>query len=215
MGISIPLKYAALTTAALLATLLCFLLMIALISTELTRQPEFIDFKISTPLISPIRPKETRQVRQKPTKTLPSEPPPQTDGVPTVASNRILTESRLPNRASLAEILGSETIQFQIAAPVRDLFPLGVVQPVYPFVAAVREIEGYVLVQFSVRPNGTVINAMIIESSPRQIFDEAALSAIRKFKFQPREIGGDAISADDIRMRFTFSMQPAYAQISN
>ena len=215
MSISISVKYLVVTAASLLATLLCFLLMIGLISAELTRQPDVISFRMTVPIISPIREKEKREVRRKAKKSLPSEPPTLSNKEINLTYRHLPVESRQLNRASLADILGKEIIEFQITPPLRDLTPLIVVQPFYPFVAAVKEIEGSVLVQFSVRENGTVSNARVIESEPRRTFDEAALNAIRKFKFQPREISGQSVTVDDVQMRFTFSMQDNYAQVSH
>jgi len=215
VNISFPVKYLIVSTASMLTTLLCFLLMIALISVELSKQPDLRTFNISVPVISPIRPKEKPVVREKAQKSLPFEPPPLPEGEFNQTDTRILTESSLPNRVSLADIIGEEAIQFKLTPPLSDLIPLSVVQPVYPFVAAVKEIEGYVLVQFSVLENGSVRNALIVRSEPRQIFDEAALNAVRKFKFRPRMVGGDPVPVDNIQLRFIFSMQSSYAQFFN
>ena len=95
--------------------------------------------------------------------------------------------------------------------PVKDLAPMFVVHPIYPFAAVMKEIEGYVLVQFSVRENGSVADAIILESEPRSTFDDAALSAIRKFKFQPREVGGDPIPVEKIQLRFAFTLESTHA----
>ena len=210
-GISIPVKYLMLTTAASLATFLCFWLMQLLISAELSKVTEISPYKISTPFLSPIREKEKREVRKKPQKVMPSVPPPIPDGLPTLSPTRVLTESNFPIRASLSDILGSERIMINMTPPVKDLVPIFMVQPIYPFVAVVKEIEGYVLIQFSVSENGSVSDVVILDSEPRYTFDDAALSAIRKFRFTPREVGGDPITAEQIQMRFAFTMESAYA----
>ena len=115
----------------------------------------------------------------------------------------------------MADTLGSEVVRLDISPPVKTLVPLAVVQPVYPFSAAMKEIEGFVLVQFSVDANGIVRDAVIIDSAPGRTFDDAALSAIRKFRFQPRMIGGDAIPTQDIQMKFAFSMESSYASVEH
>ena len=69
-----------------------------------------------------------------------------------------------------------------------------------------KEIEGYVVVNFGVRENGTVKNPVVVESSPGSLFDEAALSAIDKFRFHPRTHLGDPLAVDDVRMRFVFEL---------
>lgn len=211
MGVSIPVKYLILTTASLLMTLLCFWLMQVLISGEISRAPDIASFKITTPLLLPIREKEKREVRRKLQKVMPSEPPITPEGLPTLNHTRILTESHFPIRASLSDIVGSEQILVNMTPPVKDLAPMFVVHPIYPFAAVMKEIEGYVLVQFSVRENGSVADAIILESEPRSTFDDAALSAIRKFKFQPREVGGDPIPVEKIQLRFAFTLESTHA----
>jgi protein TonB len=63
------------------------------------------------------------------------------------------------------------------------------VQPVYPAAAEARGLEGWVLVEFDVRPDGGVANAFVIESSSR-IFEKAALNAVYRFRFKPRVVDG-------------------------
>jgi periplasmic protein TonB len=210
VGVSVPVKYLALTTAALLATFLCFWAMQFLISIEISSVPDLAAIKFTTPILSTLREKEKRPVRIRAEKILPSEPPPTPEGLPTLSKDRILTQSSLPVRFSMADILGEEQIQLDMTPPIKNLFPMVVVQPVYPFVAVMKEIEGFVLVQFSVRGNGTVANAVVLESKPRSTFDDAALSAIRKFRFQPRVVGGDPMPVAAMQMRFAFSLESSH-----
>lgn len=63
------------------------------------------------------------------------------------------------------------------------------VQPIYPAVAEARGLEGWVLVEFDVRPDGGVANAIVVDSSSR-IFENAALNAVYRFRFKPRVVDG-------------------------
>jgi protein TonB len=211
MAVSFPVKYLSVLMAALLATFLCFWLMQILISSELTRAEDVEPVRFNTSHFSPFREIEKREARRKPQRAMPSEPPPTPDGLPNLSPTRILTESQLPNRASLADILDAAKFQLTVSPPLQDLATLVVVQPVYPFVAMLKEIEGYVLVQFTVRTNGTVTHALVLESEPGSTFDDSALSAIRKFRFRPREIGGDPIAVAGMQLRFAFTLTSAYA----
>jgi protein TonB len=47
-----------------------------------------------------------------------------------------------------------------------------------------KEIEGFVVVEFTVRENGTVSNPMVVSSEPDILFDDAALHAVARFKFK-------------------------------
>lgn len=74
---------------------------------------------------------------------------------------------------------------------INDGPPIAIVrvQPVYPAVAEARGLEGWVLVEFDVQPDGGVANAFIVESSNR-IFEKAALRATYRFRFKPRVVDG-------------------------
>jgi len=63
------------------------------------------------------------------------------------------------------------------------------VQPVYPPAAEARGLEGWVLVEFEVRPDGGVANAFVVDSS-NQLFEKAALAAAYRFRFKPRVVDG-------------------------
>jgi protein TonB len=63
------------------------------------------------------------------------------------------------------------------------------VQPVYPPAAAARGLEGWVLVEFDVRPDGGVANAFIVDSS-NHMFEKAALDAVYRFRFKARVVDG-------------------------
>ena len=63
------------------------------------------------------------------------------------------------------------------------------VQPVYPAAAEARGLEGWVLVEFDVRADGGVANAIVVESSSR-VFEKAALNAVYRFRFKPRVVDG-------------------------
>jgi protein TonB len=69
--------------------------------------------------------------------------------------------------------------------PNRPPEPISMGGIVYPPGAAARHIEGYAVVGYDVTTDGTVTNAEIIESVPPGVFDEAALDAVRTWRFQP------------------------------
>jgi protein TonB len=80
------------------------------------------------------------------------------------------------------------------------------VQPVYPARAAQAGLEGYVLVEFDVRADGTVENAVVIESS-NQVFERSALNAAYRFRFKPRVVEGVAQATPGIRNLFRYEME--------
>jgi protein TonB len=50
-----------------------------------------------------------------------------------------------------------------------------------------------VQVQFSITPTGTVRDAVVVASEPGAVFDDAALKAIARWRYNPRVDGGVAV----------------------
>ncbi len=68
------------------------------------------------------------------------------------------------------------------------------VEPTFPARALSRHIEGWVKVEFTVTPSGTVSDASVVGASPSGIFEEAALNNIKKWKFKPKISNGNPVS---------------------
>ena len=80
------------------------------------------------------------------------------------------------------------------------------VKPAYPARAASRHLEGWVKIQFTVSAAGTVTNPSVVSASPPGIFDEAALDAIRRWKFKPRLVNGVATTQQAVQtLKFTLT----------
>jgi TonB family protein len=83
------------------------------------------------------------------------------------------------------------------------------VAPVYPSTALKKGIEGWVEVSFNVTQNGTVENVEVRNSSPAEVFDDAAIRAVRQWRFEPVARNGVIVEQKAItRLRFS----PAQAQ---
>lgn len=61
------------------------------------------------------------------------------------------------------------------------------VTPIYPTDARIKGLEGYVIVEFTVNHQGQVIEASVVDSKPKGIFDSAALRAVYKWRFKGDE----------------------------
>jgi len=82
------------------------------------------------------------------------------------------------------------------------------VRPVYPAVAAQRELGGFAVVQFDVLTDGTVANVAIVESSNR-IFESSSIQAALKMRFKPKVIDGIPQVSTGVQYQFTFEMDTA------
>lgn len=77
-------------------------------------------------------------------------------------------------------------------------------RPVYPYRARTQRLQGFVDVQFTVTPEGRVEDAVVLHAEPRYVFDDAALTAVRRWTFTPGIRGGRPVAARmQIRIRFT------------
>jgi TonB family protein len=81
------------------------------------------------------------------------------------------------------------------------------VQPVYPEQARKRGVEGWVELAFTVMPNGTVEDVEVRNASPANVFDDAAVRAIRGWRFEPVERNGERV-AQRAMVRLRFAQSP-------
>jgi TonB family protein len=80
------------------------------------------------------------------------------------------------------------------------------VQPVYPESARKRGIEGWVELAFTVTPSGTVEDVEVRNASPANVFDDAAVRAVRGWRFKPVERNGEKVPQRAmVRLRFAQS----------
>ena len=79
------------------------------------------------------------------------------------------------------------------------------VPPSYPFEAEQKGIEGKVTVQFVLTKEGTVRDPVILESSPADVFDQAAIETVTQYTFKPGTKGGEAVDAI-VRLPIAFQL---------
>lgn len=88
----------------------------------------------------------------------------------------------------------------------RDVVPLVRVDPQYPPKARQRRIEGYVDIEFTIGPAGTVEDAKVIGASPPAVFDQAALRAVRRWRYNPKVVDGTAVERHGVKVRLRFEL---------
>jgi protein TonB len=89
----------------------------------------------------------------------------------------------------------------------RDAVPQVRIQPDYPVGARQRGIEGWVDVQFTVRTDGSVRDPSVIAADPPEVFDRAALQAIKGWKYNPKIEDGKPVERPDLRVRIRFELE--------
>jgi TonB family protein len=93
------------------------------------------------------------------------------------------------------------------APPSVEVIPAKIVKRVTPVVSAekTRASSGFVVVKFDISDNGRVNNVEVVESSPPGVFDDAALTAVRKWQYEPRKENGVAVPSQ-AKARLVFDM---------
>ena len=160
---------------------------------------------------------ETKK-RQLPDKPKPPEkmpPPPQTTP-PTKQVKAPTPKIAVPNIKVPLNIAGGPYIGafssapiMPVTAPVSDyaqVAPLVRIPPRYPRSASRRNIEGVVKVAFTITADGRVENPRVLSASPPDVFNKAAIKAIKKWKFNPKTVDGKAVeqsAAQEIIFKLT------------
>lgn len=85
-----------------------------------------------------------------------------------------------------AEQRAAAALAARSAAPtVADLRPLSTPAPKFPTEALRAGQSGEVQVEFTVDADGSVSNVRVVQSNPPRVFDREAISAVRRWRFQP------------------------------
>lgn len=75
-----------------------------------------------------------------------------------------------------------------------DPMPVAAIPPQYPREALTQGLEGWVRVEFTIEPDGSVSNARVVDAHPRRgVFDREALRAIQRWRFRPKVQDGEPV----------------------
>jgi len=78
--------------------------------------------------------------------------------------------------------------------------------PVIPYQARVKNIEGYVKVVFTVTPEGGVVDIFVAEAVPGEIFNESAMAAVARWRFEPALKDGKPVAVK-VMTRLLFELK--------
>ena len=89
-----------------------------------------------------------------------------------------------------------------------DLYmPIHQVPPVYPRRALQKEIEGCVMMQFTVTKDGSTKDPEVLWSQPPGVFDRAALKSARQYRYSPQIKEGLPIEVPNVKTIAVFKIQ--------
>jgi TonB family protein len=114
---------------------------------------------------------------------------------------------RTRESSALQEALSAQQEKDRLAKSVvgaNSLKRTRFVEPVFPSAAVAQNIGGWVDLEFSVMPDGTVNRVQVLNANPAGVFDDAARIAVGKWRFEPVRRDGTAVEQRArLRMRFS------------
>lgn len=135
------------------------------------------------------------------------EPPPPTPEIPSISTS---SSSVGGNVVTLAPVVDTSSAMQGLsisAGSDRDVVPLVRINPDYPPRALSRGIEGWVQVQFTITETGSVADAIVVDASPKGVFDDAAIKAILRWRYNPKVEGAVAVSRKGVQTILRFQLE--------
>ncbi len=109
-----------------------------------------------------------------------------------------------PLAGDVAEDLAQTTFSLaDLDDPPRPVMRL---RPLYPPHARMRRIEGYVEIEFTVFADGEVGDVLVVDSEPGDTFVGAAVRAVKRWRFQPGTLDGEAVAVR-VRQKVRFTLE--------
>ncbi|MDT0497791.1 energy transducer TonB [Algiphilus sp. W345] len=148
---------------------------------------------------------KTRTKPEKPPPPKEPPPPPELEVQQQAPQQEAPVPFKVPNLNLSANVTGGPflgTFSQDSAASFGDgeLVALVDIQPSYPQRAARAGISGYVKLQITVNPDGSVKGVRVLEAKPPGLFEGAASSAARRSKFKPRIVNGQAQESSGVKV---------------
>lgn len=101
----------------------------------------------------------------------------------------------IPDKVYAAALLLGGLLAAGCASGPQPLQLLAGADLVYPAAARAAGIEGEVSVSYDVTATGHVVNAVVLAAEPGGVFEEAALAAVRSWRFRPLTERGVPVAA--------------------
>jgi periplasmic protein TonB len=135
------------------------------------------------------------------------ERPPVVPETPSINVSDSGVDGNLVTLAPTIDVGGATTGMSLSAGNDRDVIPLVRINPDYPPRALSRGIEGWVQVQFTISETGSVIDATVVDSSPKNVFDDAAIKAITRWRYNPKVEGAVAVQRKGVQTILRFQLE--------
>lgn len=153
-----------------------------------------------------IAPKQKKRLPPEP-KPL-TEPPPQTPQVTNsdVQPEPVMMIPQMPALSHRANFADGPKLSVPAMKGDAELTPLVRINPQYPPNLRRMRIEGYVKARLKVTTEGKVESITIVESKPEGRFDRSVRRALKRWKFSPKIVDGQAIPYSGV-VTISFKLQ--------
>ncbi|MBY5991111.1 energy transducer TonB [Ferrimonas balearica] len=94
----------------------------------------------------------------------------------------------------------------ELATADRQAMPLYRVEPAYPQRALRMRAEGYVVMEFTIDEQGRPRKISVLESEPVRLFDQAAMQALARWKYQPKMVDGQPVAQPGQTAKLEFKL---------
>jgi protein TonB len=135
------------------------------------------------------------------------EPPPPTPETPRLVFSAGGVDNSVAMLAPIVDAGGAGSRMRLSAGSDRDVIPLVRIDPDYPPRAVSRELEGWVQVQFTITAIGTVKDPIVVNAEPEDTFDDAALKAIARWRYNPKVENGVAVERVGVQTKIVFEIE--------
>jgi periplasmic protein TonB len=147
------------------------------------------------------------EVQTKRDQKIQRERPPPTPEQPRMAFSAGGLDNNVATLTPVVDARGAMSRMTMTAGSDRDVIPLVRIAPDYPPRALSRGLEGWVQVQFTITATGTVKDPVVVNADPKNIFDDAALKAIARWRYNPRVEGGVAVERVGVQTIIRFQLE--------
>lgn len=98
---------------------------------------------------------------------------------------------------------------FACASANRPAILITAAGPDYPLEARISGIQGYVKLIYDVTVEGEVVNVRVLAANPVGVFDEAAVAALKRWRFSPAKTGDRPAASKNQVSTLTFELETA------
>jgi protein TonB len=133
--------------------------------------------------------------------------PPPTPETPRLALSTGGVENNIARVTPVVDTGGAISRMTMASGSDRDVIPLVRVNPEYPPRELSRGTEGWVRVQFTITATGTVKDPVVVDAEPENTFDDAALKAIARWRYNPKVENGVAVERVGVQTKIVFELE--------